>query len=243
MNSRCERMCALLKLVGADAAIITSYENRRYLSGFSGSNATLFIHEQEQELYTDSRYTEQAGKQAVDFTVIQYDLNKTLFSCIAEVAAKTGTHKVAFEADKVTVAWLNEMKSKLPDFEWIPVEGKIDSLRNVKDAGEIEQIKAAQAVTDAAFTHILSVLKPGISEIEIRSELDYFMAKRGGKVAFDTIVASGPNSSMPHAEPSERKLQAGDFVTMDFGCKLNGYCSDMTRTVAIGEPGSAKSRT
>ena len=124
----------------------------------------------------------------------------------------------------------------MPEADFVPVPGEIDMLRWYKDNDEIEAIQRSQDVTDAAFSAILPKLKVGISEVDVMSELNYFMAKHGGSPSFDTIVAGGPNSSMPHAQPTARKLQNGDFLTMDFGCKLNGYCSDMTRTVAIGTP-------
>ena len=124
------------------------------------------------------------------------------------------------------------MKKALPVKEWVPMGGKVDALRRIKTAEEIEYLAQAEHIGDVAFSRILDFLKPGVSELEVAAELEYQMKKAGAEdLGFNTIIASGLNSSMPHAIPGRKKLEAGDFVTMDFGCKYEGYCSDMTRTV------------
>ncbi len=236
MNNRCNRLLEMFSAHGLDAVLIVSYENRRYLSGFSGSEATLFISKELQVLFTDFRYTEQAQIQAPDFEVVTCNQFVKKYDQIKVLCEKHGIRRVGFESDKVTVDWLEEINTAVPNTEFIAIPQEVDRLRWVKDEEEIAFIQKSQDVTDAAFSDILSKLRAGVSEIDIMSELNYFMAKRGGSPSFDTIVAGGPNSSMPHAQPTSRKIQNGDFLTMDFGCKIDGYCSDMTRTVAIGQP-------
>jgi Xaa-Pro aminopeptidase len=234
-----ERINRFIETFGAhdiDAYLVTSYENRRYLSGFSGSNATLFISPNKRELLTDFRYDEQSRKQAPDFVVTiinQFVSNADKLNALCD---EENVKRIGFESDQVTVSWLEKTRREMPGIEFVPCPGVIEELRTIKDVGEIENITKAQATTDEAFMRILEFIEPGTSEIEIAAELVYYMSQNGCKPAFDTIVASGPNGSMPHAVPSERVVKNGDFVTMDFGAVNNGYCSDMTRTVAVGEP-------
>jgi Xaa-Pro aminopeptidase len=236
MNDRTKRLLARLSELSLDGALATSYENRRYLSGFSGSSATLLVCKASQVLYTDFRYGEQAQSEAPDFETVICNQFAGLSEAIVNLASAQGLARIGFESDKVTVAWLDEMTKAMPTLEFVPMPGEIDKLRWTKDEAEIEAISRSQAVTDAAFLDILSRIRPGVSEIELMSELNYFMTKHGASPAFDTIVAGGPHSSMPHAQPTDRKLCSGDFLTMDFGAKIDGYCSDMTRTVAVGTP-------
>lgn len=225
----------VLKNIKADAVIVTDPYNIRYISGFRGGEATLYISENQRVLITDSRYTEAAKKES-DFEVVEFNLNnkKTdiLNCCIEKDAAK----KVAYEDNAMLCRDFNILKSKLSAVEeFLPVAEALNDLRQIKSSEEIEYIRKAAAIADAAFDKILGFLKPGLTELEVACELEYYMRKCGGEgTSFDTIVASGLNSSMPHAIPGTKKLEKGDFVTMDFGCKYNGYCSDMTRTVVIG---------
>lgn len=222
-----------LSKLDVDAMIVRNFENRFYLSGFSGSNATLLIHPFINILITDSRYTEQAEKQTRYFQIITMEKIEDAYEILKNTANSLNAKRIGFEADRVTYNWYNSISSKMTA-ELVPLSGIIEDLRATKDEYEIEFIKKAQSVADDAFSKILDYIKPGISEIDIASELCYYMAKSGCPVAFESIVASGPNGSMPHARPTDRKIQNGDFITMDFGCKYEGYCSDMTRTVAVG---------
>ncbi|MDL2220896.1 Xaa-Pro peptidase family protein [Eubacteriales bacterium OttesenSCG-928-N14] len=236
MNKRVEQLKQRLQPKGLRCALVTSYENRLYLSGFTGSNATLLICEDENILITDFRYQEQAAKQAGDFTILITSPTVNVFDFVKDILAQKQIDTLGFEAEQVTVQWLEVAHKALEGVHLIGYYGEVEALRAIKDASEIAKIQKAQDITDAAFLNVLNILKPGVSEVEIAAYLCYDMARNGCRESFPAIVASGPNGSMPHAVPSERKLEQGDFVTMDFGCIYDSYCSDMTRTVAIGQP-------
>lgn len=231
-----ESFSQVLDGVKADAVIVTDPYNVRYVSGFRGGEATLFITFDKKILITDSRYTEAAKKESA-FKVIEWNRENPKITILNELISSENVLKLAFEDEAMMCNEFNELKDKLPDFlEWIPVKNKINNLRMIKKPWELECLKKAESIGDAAFAKILEFLKPGVSELDVVAELEYQMRKCGGEgTSFDTIVASGLHSSMPHAIPDTKKLELGDFVTMDFGCKYNGYCSDMTRTVVIGK--------
>ena len=186
-------------------------------------------------LFVDFRYFEKAKKTVQNMEVV---LASNFFANIKELLETENIKKVLLETDFVNLDSFERMKNV---FEGIEVSTDnslsqtINSLRQIKSAEEIECIKKSQEITDNAFTHILNFIKEGFTEREIALELEFFMRKTGGEgVAFDTIAVSGKNSSLPHGVPTDKPLEAGDFLTMDFGAVYNGYCSDMTRTVAIG---------
>ena len=186
-------------------------------------------------LFVDFRYFEKAKKTARNMEVV---LANNFLGDIKKLIAEEKIKKVLLETDFVNLDTFERMKKA---FEGIEVSADnslsqtIGGLRQIKSAEETEYIKKSQEITDKAFAHILNFIKPGVSEREIALELEFFMRKSGSEgVAFDTIAVLGKNSSLPHGVPSEKPLEAGDFLTMDFGAVYNGYCSDMTRTVAIG---------
>ena len=226
----------LLKSAGAEALIITDPFNMRYLSGFSGGEGALFLAGDERVLITDSRYTEAAGKES-SFTVIEENRQHPRMQIFRECLERCGSGSVGYEDQSLRCSEFDRMKEALPEkLQWIPLKGLVDKTRRIKSEEEIELIAKAEAIGDAAFLEILKILQPGMTELEAAAELEYQMRKAGaGGFSFDTIMASGKNSSMPHAVPSEKKLEEGDFITMDFGCTWKGYCSDMTRTVVLGE--------
>ena len=234
MNRRCKTFLQQFNALGIDAAVVSSYENVRYLSGFTNMETLLLMDKQEQCILTDSRYSEQAEKQCPDFTVIKTGAGVSLATELKKRIEEGRCLKIGFEADYETVSWYHEICTQVPQAEFLDLGQTLNRQREIKDETEIENIRQAQKITDDAFSYLISWIKPGMEELEIKAELEYFMAKKGGEVSFGTIIASGPNSSMPHAQPSHRKVEIGDFITMDFGCKYNGYCSDMTRTIAIG---------
>ena len=230
-----QRLINLRKLMaeqGLDAVIITKPENRRYFSGFSGSSGILLIGEQTQTLCTDFRYIEQAKKQAPEFEIVRH--GASMFASLAEIINKLEFVRIGFESDYITWDTHQKLTQHLSRVELRP--SNLDMLRKVKDQAELNLIQQAVQIADAAFNHILTIIRPGISELEIALQLEYQMRKLGSeKPAFDTIVASGFRGALPHGLASDKIIEAGDFVTMDFGAVYQGYHSDITRTVVAGK--------
>ena len=221
-----------------DGFMITQPENRRYLSGFTGSNGVLIITADKQMLATDSRYYLQVQEQCPEWELLEvgYDFAGSMLELLR--GAGLGARRVGFEAGDVSVATLHTWeRALLGRLVLVHTEGFVEDLRMQKDDDEIASIKKAVALTDAAFAHITGWIKPGMTEKEVAWELESFMRTGGAEaLSFDSIVAGGPNSAKNHAVPSDRPLQAGEPVILDFGCIVDGYCSDMTRTICLGEP-------
>lgn len=217
-----------------EGVLVYSPENRRYLSGFTGSAGFLVIGKESMDFVTDFRYMEQAESQCKGWKVTIHGGNP--MEKLAEVISKAGIKRLGFEEDFMTVMFRDDLKKSLPEIKLIPARSIFVKLRIKKDNSEIENICKAAAIADEAFKHILGYIRPGLSEAEVALELEYFIKKRGSSgIAFETIVASGIRSSLPHGIASEKKIEAMEFLTLDFGCVYNGYCSDMTRTVFIGK--------
>lgn len=233
MSARIQALRERLAEAGVEALVVSSPANRRYLSGFTGSAGTLIITREQALLLTDFRYVEQAERQAPGFQIVRYD---DPYKAIGEHVAAVAGRRVGFEAEHVTVAQLEQLQEAAA-VEWVPTRRLVEEVRGVKDADELARIEAAVALADRCFEHILPRLKPGVTEREIAWRMEVFMRENGAEaLAFPSIVASGPNGAMPHARPTDKPLAAGEFVTLDFGCVWQGYCSDMTRTVFLGEP-------
>ena len=227
---------AVLEEKKADAVLVSDGYNMRYLSGFRGATGYLYISKKKQVLMTDSRYTTMAKEEAPDFEVQELVTGQTYGQMVQALIAEEGAQHVAYEDAYMLVRTYQELQEDCKGKIDIPLGESLDLLRSVKADWELEYLAKAEAVGDQAFMHMLDVLKPGMTELEVAAELEYFMKTHGAEnLSFETIVASGPNSAMPHAMPSNRKLEKGDFVTMDFGCLYQGYCSDMTRTVVMGK--------
>ncbi|HHY97131.1 MAG TPA: aminopeptidase P family protein [Firmicutes bacterium] len=236
MDSRLKRFRALLKEQSLDAYIVLKPENRRYLSGFTGSSGILVIGHEDAALVTDFRYMTQAKEELrPGFRVEKHE--KEIAPAIAGVVKGLGAKTVGFESDYLTWNLHEKLASELgAEIQLLPREGLVESLRIVKDQSEIERISRAARLGDEAFSHILGFMRPGMSEIDVALELEWFMRKNGAdKMGFDVIVASGHRGALPHGKPSTKKLVPGDLVVMDFGAMMDGYCADMTRTVGIGK--------
>ncbi len=217
---------------GLDGILILEPDNRRYLSGFSGSSGALLITSSEALLFTDFRYMEQAAAQAPSFRVIKH--GQVIWDDLAGYAR--GLANLAFEQNFVTYEQFRLLQEKFTESRLVPVAGFVENLRSIKEDVELAEIRRACELADRAFSHILTWLEPGMTELEIALELEFFMRRNGASAsAFEFIVASGPRSSLPHGVASGRRAARGDILTMDFGCVVNGYCSDITRTVVIGE--------
>ncbi|MCH5191318.1 MAG: aminopeptidase P family protein [Oscillospiraceae bacterium] len=217
------------------AALIISPENRRYFTSFPSSDGYLLVNGERAVFITDGRYIEAAENSAKDCEVV---LQERIYPQIGQILEEMGCQNLLVESSRMTVSVYNSLKGVLKKTSISTddaLDKMINSLRSVKTAEEIESIKAAQKITDDAFTHILGFIKPGVTEREIGLELDSYMLSHGGEaLSFETIAVSGKNSSMPHGVPSDKKIENGDFITMDYGTVVNGYHSDMTRTVAVG---------
>ncbi len=234
--------------LGVDAFLISQPESRRYLSGFTGhdhpptdSAGYLFITESEAILLTDSRTSEQAEKEAPEYEVrrIENKLAETLSGFVPGMPLS----RIAFEGNHLTYRFYEEVRGAVGAATLVPTYGVVDQMRAIKSAAELEKIRQAVAIADAAFAHILSVVTPGMTERELVWEVESFLRKNGSDgVAFDPIVAGGPNASMPHHVPSNRPLQAGEPIVVDWGARVNGYCSDITRTIVLGEAGEQLKR-
>lgn len=224
-----------MKELDLDGFLITSQENRQYITGFTGSFGWVLITRSNVYLMTDSRYIQQAAQQAQGCKLLKFEQHSpvvTLRMLMEELDVVT----IGVESDRLTHDEFERIANNVRRKCVTPLVGFVDYSRRIKTEEEIEKIAKAEAIGDAAFQHILGYIKEGVTEQDIALELEFFMRRNGAEaLSFETIVASGPRSSMPHGEPTDRKICAGDFVTMDFGCKFDGYCSDMTRTIAVGK--------
>lgn len=221
--------------LGADAALVTARQNVRYLTGLASSNAALLLPADGPGLLaTDSRYALAAHRDAPDLELLT---ERFIEGRLAAEAARRGVTVLAFEAHEMTVERHAEVAARAAGVTTVPFGRKIEELRMVKDAGELELLATACRLSCQALADVLPEIRPGLSERTLASLLDHRMSQLGADgPAFDTIVASGPNGAIPHHAPTERPLRRGDLVTMDFGALYQGYHADMTRTVAVGEP-------
>ena len=217
------KVYAVLDEKKADAVLVSDGYNMRYLSGFRGATGYLYISKKRQVLMTDSRYTTMAKEEAPDFEVQELATGQTYGQMVNALITEEGAQHVAYEDAYMLCKTYQGLQEACAGKIDISLGDSLDLLRSVKADWELEYLAKAESIGDMAFTHILDVLKPGITELEVAAELEYFMKTHGAEnLSFETIVASGPNSAMPHAMPSDRKLEKGDFVTMDYGCLYHG---------------------
>jgi len=220
--------------VGADAALITSGPNVRYLTGLASSNPELLLADGTPVLATDSRSTLAAQRDCPDLELIT---ERFIEPRLAAEMTSRGLHAVAFEAHEMSVERHQELAARADGVTLVPLGRKIEELRTVKDPSELELLATACRITCQAIADVFSLIRPGLTERALAAALDARMADLGAeRPAFDTIVASGPNGAIPHHAPTNRPMRRGDLITMDFGALYGGYHADMTRTVALGEP-------
>ncbi len=231
---RIKTLTGKLKDTGTDAAIITDGINIRYLSGFTGTEAYLIVSGQDKYIVTDSRYTGQARKESPGWETVEY--RGIMEPVIAGIVQGMNMQRIGFEDRNLTFFRYHELKDRL-GIQMVPLGGLVDELRMEKESSEIVMMRKAAGIADDAFSYILNVIRPGITERETAAELEYHMKKNGAeKESFSTIVASGARSSLPHGVASEKTIEYGDTIVLDFGAVYNGYCSDMTRTIFTGHP-------
>jgi Xaa-Pro aminopeptidase len=237
-SARIEGLRGLMESDGIDAALVTEPRNMRYLTGFDrvfddSISAAVVVGRDTMRFYTDSRYIEAARAAAADTDWDVRLAGESLYASVSDDMTEAGVETIA-------------MESSVPHARFVSVSDRfsgrvvvsdhwVERLRVVKDADELGACALAAALTDAAFDHVLGVLRPGLREIDVALELEVYMRSTGSEgLAFEPIVASGPNSSRPHAGVTSRVIEAGDLLTMDFGARVDGYCADMTRTVVVG---------
>lgn len=234
LKNRILRAQALLASADVDAIYVTSRYNHRYFAGYDNEDGSLLITGAGAYVFADFRYIEVARRDLVGIaTVIMPETSRKEY--LGEILKKDGVSRLAYEDHHLSCFAMEQLRSDVPEACTLIAFGRrLEELREIKDAYEIEQMEQAQKLTDDAFAHILTVLTPEMTETEVALELEYYMRRHGAEdKSFDTICVSGPSSSLPHGIPQNIKLRRG-FLTMDFGALVNGYHSDMTRTVCIG---------
>lgn len=220
---------------GIDGVLLVGDANRNYLSGFTGNESFSVITSDKAFFITDSRFTEQAKEQVKDYDLLEYK-GIIFVDFLRDLLSKLNINILGFEENVISYSqytlYSNKLKCSL-----VPMNGIVEKMRMIKDIHEIESIQNAARISDKAFEHILKFIKPGMKEKEVSLELEFYMKKLGAKeLSFPSIVASGIRSSFPHGEATNKIINKGEFLTLDFGCVFDEYCSDMTRTVVIGEP-------
>ncbi len=230
-----KRVQDVLQKLSLDGILISNGNNMRYISGFAGETGYVYITDKRHAVITDFRYTIQAELEAEGYEVITIG-GSGYEEAINDLLKTDGVNKLGFESWDMLFGTYHDLHDRLVVNEMIPVGHEITNLRRIKTSRELEFMRKAEAIGDEVFSDILTFIKPGMTELEVAAQIEYLLKVKGGTAcSFPAIVASGINSSMPHAVPSQKKIEIGDFLTMDFGCVYEGYCSDMTRTIVIGK--------
>ncbi|OWZ84034.1 M24 family metallopeptidase [Natranaerobius trueperi] len=235
MNNRLKKLNDIMKEKGISSLLVTKPENRRYLTGFTGTSGYLLITPQKNIFLTDFRYVEQANEEiyeGIEVVKHEFPMTKTLNEILGDLNVST----LYFEKNYITYETYEEYQQKLSNTTLQPSVDLVSEIRKIKDEDEIDTLKEAIKISDEAFLHIVNFIEEGVTERELSLEMEHFMKEKGAeKVSFDIIVASGERSALPHGVASEKKIKNGDFVKMDLGACYKGYCSDITRTVVLGE--------
>ncbi len=240
MESRINKLRDKFDELKIDAFLSNRLSNIRYLCGYSGSSGLLFVTRDKAFFLTDFRYQEQVKRQVSGAESII--IKKDFYTEFKEREAMKFTGAIGIESPFITYDMLTKMQESLPGCEWVGTENIVEEIASIKDKDELDKILIAVKITDDVFAEVVKMVKPGVREVDLAAEITYRHIKKGADGnSFDPIVASGANSSLPHAGFSEKEIETGDFVTFDMGCIYQGYCSDMTRTVVVGEP-TAKHR-
>ncbi|WOO88057.1 aminopeptidase P family protein [Mollicutes bacterium LVI A0039] len=225
-----------------DVLVLTNHENKKYVSGFKGSESLVTVSSNNVSFITDGRY-KTAIKKDLKPNVTAYitETGQSHFDKLVDVLKEQSPKTIGVEANNMTVGMYNKLQAKFPECKLVALENVIEAQREIKTEEELDLIKAAVAITDQAFSHVVENIKPGMTEIEVRNMVDQAHFNLGGdRLSFETIVASGPNGALPHANPSNRVIESGDMVTIDFGVFKDEYCSDMTRSFFVGEAKNEK---
>ena len=224
-----------------DGLLITSAYNIAYLTGIFAFSieereARILVTKQSTYLFTDARYTGMVKEKFPFITLVEVSGENPFLKSVHEVIEKEKIKQLGFEEENISYKEAADLEDKLGDTDFVPVEEIVEKLREIKENDEIEKVRQACALTDKGFEFVLPYLKPGVTELEIKAQLENFIRLEKGDIAFESIVAFGKNSAIPHHLSSNYKLQTSDVILMDFGAKVDGYCADMTRTVFLGKP-------
>ena len=242
MKKRISALQRILKQENLDCLLVTDLPQIRYLCGYTGTNGLLIVFQKDATFTTDFRYAGQV-KQQIQGAKIKIASRELLSELDENKQLQVKNLRVGYLEQFLPVRNLRMIEALLPDALLAPTTGLVESLAIQKDPGEIKLIKKAAQITDTAFERILQIIRPGVGENEVRAELEYQMMMLGSeKPGFDTIIASGPRSALPHGVASYRKIKKGDFVTLDFGAVYEGYHADMTRTVVVGKANSRQKK-
>lgn len=232
MEQRIVRLEAALVGAGVDGLLVTGQKNIYYLSGFWGSAGTIFVSKNRRIFVTDDRYALIAKQTVKDFDVVS---SRTALQEIASIIEEDGLETIGFE-DEVSYGYYQALQGVFSGYDLVPTNQVVEKLRWIKDEGEVAIIRQACRISDQAFVDALDFIKPGKTELEVANFLDFRMRELGASgISFDTIAASGPRSAMPHGVATDKVIQSGESLTLDFGCIFEHYVSDMTRTIHIGE--------
>lgn len=224
-----------LKKKRFDALVTLFTPHLCYLTGFTGSNALCLVTHSKVFFITDFRYKEQIRSEVVCSR--SYVTSGNLFEKAAAEKLLRGCKRIAVEKEYLPLGQFLELRSNFPSVRFVPASEYVESFASIKSETEISLIRNAARITDAVFAKMLKIVRPGISELDVSAEISYYHKRFGAeKDSFEPIVVSGPRGSLPHGKPSSKKIKYGELVTLDLGCICNGYCSDLTRTIAVGKP-------
>jgi len=222
--------------LGMDCILITTQENVRYLTNFTGSSGAVLISNSEAKFLTDFRYAKQSHEQISGYEIQVTSDSKLFFQSIVDQVDTMNVKKLGFESSYVTHKTFVDLKERL-SIELIPTTNVVEKMRAIKSESEIDLIRNAAVISDRAFERIMDFIRPGLTEREVANELEYEMRKEGATSSgFDMIIASGYRAALPHGLASDKIIENGDMITFDFGALYEGYRSDMTRTISLGEP-------
>ncbi len=233
--SNLDRLRAKLAHLQISALLVSDIANVKWLTGFTGSAGVALITQDQARFITDSRYAIQAPEQVREMPTHWFQSPVTVEEFLAQQISEMGINQLWFESGSVTYATYEKWRDRFAGVELKGAPEIASLLRMVKTPDEIDRIRRACGVADACFDHVIRLIQPGVSELDINLDIEFFIRRQGLELAFPPIVVSGENSARPHGRASEKKLERGDFVTMDFGAKVDGYCSDITRTVVVGK--------
>lgn len=233
--SNIEKLREAIASRGLNAFLVNQIESVEWTTGFTGSNGFLILTPTDARFVTDGRYTLQAKEQLAGTRVEIYNPGVDSNEFLAKQVRDMGIGRIGFDADAMSFGAHRRLAAAFSGIELVPVEDMFGELRVVKADYEIEKIREACKLADACFEHVLRMIQVGVSEYDIGLDIEFFFRRNGAEIAFAPVVVSGARSALPHGRASEKKLESGDFLTLDIGAKLNGYCSDITRTVVVGQ--------